>query len=324
MGKLINDSLQVLVFTASFILAIFLGPAVIPALAKIRFRQVVRDDGPASHLKKMGTPTIGGIIFLIPLTVVSLIYSLYDSRILPVLLATLGFGAVGFIDDYLKAAKRKKDGMSARQKMLGLLIVAAVFTAYVANRGDLGVDVMIPFIGVVSSRWFFMIFTVFVFLAVTNAVNLTDGLDGLAAGMSLIIMIFFTVVAMTRAEWSYLKVFCASLAGGCLGFLAFNMYPARVFMGDTGSLALGGAIGAAAVLMKMPFIILLVGALFVIEALSVMIQVLYFKKTGRRVFKMAPIHHHLELSGWKETKVVTVFWLITLVLCLTGFFLLMS
>ena len=312
------DSIQIIPLIATFILTLIAGPILIPLLTRLKFGQTVRDDGPATHLKKTGTPTIGGLIFLIPLCLVCLYYARYDARILPLLFVTLGFGAIGFIDDLIKVVKKRKDGLYAKQKMFGLVLVSAAFSGYIAFFTDLGVDIKIPFLGTANSIWFFMLFNIFVLISTTNAVNITDGLDGLATGIMLIIMVFFTMVAMTRNEWDYVKVFSSVTAGGCVGFLAFNIHPAKVFMGDTGSLALGGAAAAAAIMMKMPFIILVVAAVCVIEILSVAIQVISFKSRGKRVFKMAPLHHHFELSGWKETKVVAVFWMTTLILCFIG------
>ena len=314
------NSIQVIVFIITFVLALVAGPIFIPVLAKLKFGQTVRDDGPKTHLIKTGTPTIGGIIFLIPVLLVSLFFSKIYPEILPIAFVTIGFGAIGFIDDYIKVVRHRKDGLYANQKMFGLILISTIFTLYVAFATDLGNDIVIPLIGSFHSTWAFIIFTIFVLISVTNSVNLTDGLDGLLTGITLIVMVFFTIIAMTRSEWDYIRIFSASMAGGCLGFLTFNIYPARVFMGDTGSLALGGAVAATAIMLKMPFVILVVGAIYVIEALSVIIQVVSFKLRGKRVFKMAPIHHHFELLGWRETKVVAVFWAVTLVLCFLGLF----
>jgi len=293
-----------------------MGPIFIPFLTKLKFGQTVRDDGPQSHLKKTGTPTMGGFIFLVPMIVLSLFYARYDVRILPVALVTTGFGIVGFIDDFIKVVKKRKDGLYWNQKMFGLLLVAVIFSFYVTKAG-IGTDIIIPLLGMdktIDLAWFFIPFTILVLIASTNAVNITDGLDGLCAGITLIVTLFFSIVAMTRSEWEYIKIFSSILSGGCLAFLAYNAHPAKVFMGDMGSLALGGAVGAIAIMMKLPLILFVVGAIYVIEALSVIIQVASFKLTGKRVFKMAPIHHHFELSGWKEVKVVYVFWTITLLL----------
>jgi len=318
----IQSSIQVIAFISSFIFALIIGPLIIPFLRKLKFGQTVRDDGPQSHLVKNGTPVMGGIIFLIPVVIMSAVFSVWYPKILPLTLVTLGCGVIGFMDDYIKVVKKRKDGLYANQKMLGLVIVATIFAFYLAQFTNLGTSIIIPFMSssfILDLKWLFIPFTVIVLIATTNSVNLTDGVDGLCSGITLIVMVFFTLVAMTRGDWDYVMVFSALVAGGCLGFLAFNTHPAKVFMGDTGSLALGGAVAAVAIVMKMPLIILIVGAIYVIEAISVILQVGSFKLRGKRIFKMAPIHHHFELSGWKETKIVAVFYGVTVLLCIIGF-----
>ncbi len=316
-------SAQTIAFAVTFLLTLIAGPVFIPIFTKLKVGQTVRDDGPATHLKKTGTPTMGGIIFLLPMLLVSLYYAAEYPGILVLTFTTLGFGFIGFIDDFIKVVKRRKDGLYSNQKMLGLLIVSAIATFYIVYVMKLGTDIIIPFMGFDHTFtlpvWIFIPLCILVLAASTNAVNITDGIDGLAAGVTLIVAVFFAIVAMTRSEWDYVKMFCSTVAGGCLGFLAFNMHPARVFMGDNGSLALGGAVGIVSIVMKMPWILLVVGFIYVIETLSVMIQVASFKIRGKRVFRMAPLHHHFELSGWKETKVVTVFWIITIIACFIGF-----
>ena len=317
-----ENSVQVVAFIASFAIALITGPWIIPMLRKLKFGQTVRDDGPKSHLIKTGTPIMGGVIFMIPLIILTIFFSFRYPQILPLTLVTIGFGAIGFMDDYIKVVKKRKDGLYANQKMLGLIIIATLFAFYLVQFTGIGTSITIPFMNqttLLDLKWLFIPFTVFVLIAVTNAVNLTDGVDGLAGGVTLIVMVFFTLVAMTRGEWDYVMIFSALIAGGCLGFLAFNTHPAKVFMGDTGSLALGGAVAASAIVMKMPLIILIVGAIYVIEAISVILQVGSFKLRGKRIFKMAPIHHHFELCGWKETKIVTVFYGVTVLLCILGF-----
>jgi phospho-N-acetylmuramoyl-pentapeptide-transferase len=317
-------SIHVVAFIAVFIFTLVLGPIVIPILARLKFGQTVRDDGPATHLKKTGTPTMGGIIFLLPILLVSIHFADDFPQVVPLALATVGFGLVGFADDFIKVKKRSKDGLNPKQKTFGLLLVAAVFTFYITYIYKMGTSIIVPFAGTDTyfeiPLWFLIPFNIIVFYATTNSVNMTDGIDGLAVGVTLIVMVFFAIVAMTRKEWDSVKMFSSIVAGGCLGFLAFNAYPAKVFMGDTGSLALGGAVAGVAVLMKVQWILLLVGAVYAIESLSVVLQVASFKLTGKRVFKMAPIHHHFELMGWKETKVVKVFWLATIVFCFIGFY----
>jgi phospho-N-acetylmuramoyl-pentapeptide-transferase len=311
-------SIQIVVFVVTFILALMAGPILIPILRRLKFGQTVRDDGPSTHLKKTGTPTIGGLIFLIPVIMVSIVFASVYPEMIPLAIALGGFGIIGFIDDFIKVVRKRKDGLYPKQKTVGLLIVAAVFSFYIAYFTDIGTDIDIPLIGTVDEVWFFILFTIVFLYCVTNAVNITDGLDGLCAGITLIVMVFFTLIAMTNQEYGFINVFSSSVAGGCLGFLTFNTHPARVFMGDTGSLALGGAVGAILVMMKMPFIIFLIGIVYVVEMLSVAIQVISFKARGKRVFKMAPIHHHFELCGWKETRVVYTFWTVTIIGCLTG------
>lgn len=314
---------QVLAFAATFLLSLITGPIIIPLLKRLKFGQTVRDDGPSTHLKKMGIPTIGGMIFIIPMILVTLFFAPKYPKIVPMLLVTIGFAVIGLMDDLIKVIRKNKDGLTPRQKTVGQVLVSAVFALYVALDPSLGTGMILPFLGIDAvweiPVWLFIPFIILTMYLITNSVNMTDGVDGLAAGVTLIVTVFFTIVAMVRGEWDFVKLFCSITAGGCLGFLAFNIHPAKVIMGDTGALALGGVVGAAAVVMKMPWILLVVGAIYAVESLSVFIQVYSFKLRGKRVFKMAPIHHHFELSGWKETKVVTVFWLITIVLCFIGF-----
>jgi phospho-N-acetylmuramoyl-pentapeptide-transferase len=314
---------QVIAFVGTFLLSLVAGPIIIPLLKKLHFGQTVRDDGPATHLKKMGIPTIGGLIFIIPMIITSLFFAGQYPLIIPMLLVTVGFGAVGLVDDLIKVIKKSKDGLTPKQKSFGLFLVSAAFAFYVAYSPMLGTGMILPFMGIDAvvelPIWLYIPFIIIVMYLITNSVNMTDGIDGLAAGVTLIVSVFFTIVAMVRGEWDFVKLFCSITAGGCLGFLVFNIHPAKVFMGDTGSLALGGVVGAAAVVMKMPWILLVVGAIYAVESLSVFIQVVSFKLRGKRVFKMAPLHHHFELSGWKETKVVRVFWTITILLCFLGF-----
>ncbi|NLC67198.1 MAG: phospho-N-acetylmuramoyl-pentapeptide-transferase [Clostridiaceae bacterium] len=323
MGGEFSISVQVIAFLITFIMALIMGPIMIPILRRLKFGQTIRDDGPSTHLKKMGIPTMGGLIFLIPIIIASFVYFPQYPEIILLAMVTLGFGAAGFIDDFIKVTKKRKDGLYWDQKMLILVAVSVIFVIYSLNAGYLDTNIIVPFMGIDYSftmpAWLFIPFSVFVLISITNAVNLTDGLDGLAAGVTLIVTVFFTIVAMMKSDWDFIKVFSAIVSGGCLGFLAFNIHPARVFMGDTGSLALGGAVGAISILMGMPWILLVAGFIYVVEALSVIIQVASFKLRRKRVFKMAPVHHHFELSGWKEQKVVLLFWGVTVISCLIGF-----
>lgn len=302
----------------AFAISVCLCPIMIPFLKKLKFGQFVRDDGPESHLKKSGTPTMGGLIILCSIVITSLLYMKTNPQILPVLFVTLGFGLVGFLDDYIKVVMKRSMGLHAWQKMIGQFIIVALFAYYLANYTELGTSVLIPFTGGMEWNmgfWFYP-FLFVVLLGTVNGTNFTDGLDGLLSSITVLTATFFTVVAIGTA--SGLEPITCTAVGSLLGFLVYNVYPAKVFMGDTGSLALGGLIGATAVLLKMPIYIVIVGCVYLVEVLSVIIQVTYFKKTGKRVFKMAPIHHHFELSGWPETKVVAIFSIITAILCLIG------
>ena len=311
----------IIVFWTALAAALLMGPVYIPLLKRLKFGQTEREDGPQSHLTKAGTPTIGGLIFLTPVFLACLVlyFTGYAEKVLPLLFVTIGFAAVGFIDDFLKIIKKNKDGLKPWKKMACLFAVSVLFSAYIAFSGDYGTEIAIDFFGLHMSLnlgWFFIPFTVFLLLAMTNAVNLSDGVDGLCGGSSLLLFVLFTLITLYQGENISVTYFSVAFIGSLLGFLFFNFHPAKVFMGDTGSLALGGAMGACAVVMQKPLILLLAGLLFVIEALSDILQVLYFKKTkGKRLFKMAPIHHHFELCGWSELKVVFAFWGFTLICC---------
>lgn len=301
----------------AFGISVVLSPIVIPFLKKLKFGQFVRDDGPESHLKKSGTPTMGGLIILISIVVTSLIYIKDYPRIIPVLFATLGFGIIGFLDDYIKVVMKRSLGLRAWQKMLGQLVVTGIFAYYIYAHTDLGTEMIIPFWGkTIDIGWIYYVLLFFVMLGTVNGANFTDGLDGLASSVTVLIATFFTIVAIGYNS-GVEPITCATV-GSLLGFLVYNVYPARVFMGDTGSLALGGFVASTAYVLRMPLIILIVAFVYFAEVLSVMIQVTYFKKTGKRVFKMAPIHHHFELCGWPETKVVSIFSIVTAILCLIG------
>ncbi|MCM1157132.1 MAG: phospho-N-acetylmuramoyl-pentapeptide-transferase [Bacteroidales bacterium] len=302
----------------AFFISVLLSPMLIPFLKKLKFGQFVRDDGPESHLKKSGTPTMGGLIILFSIVITSLFYMKSHPMIVPVLFVTLGFGLVGFLDDYIKVVMKRSMGLRAWQKMVGQFLITAVFAYYLANYTDVGTSVIIPFTDGYAWNlgfWFYP-FLFFVVIGTVNGTNFTDGLDGLLSSVTALTSTFFTVVAI-GTESGLEPITCACV-GALLGFLVFNVYPAKVFMGDTGSLALGGLVAATAVMLRMPVYIVIVGFIYLVEVVSVIIQVVYFKKTGKRVFKMAPIHHHFELSGWPETKVVAIFSIVTAVLCLIG------
>ena len=306
----------------SFSISVILCPIVIPFLKWLKFGQYVRDDGPKSHLKKAGTPTMGGLIILISVVVTSSLYLRDYPEILPVIFATVGFGLIGFLDDYIKIVMRRSLGLRAWQKLVLQLLVTIIFVYYYTQHLHYEMQMLIPFTGgIASGRYIalpgglFIPFLFFVMVGTVNGTNFTDGLDGLASSVTLLIAVFFTVVAIGTG--STVAPVCAAVAGALMGFLVFNVYPASVFMGDTGSLALGGFVASTALLLKMPLYILIVGMIYLVEVLSVILQVGYFKIThGRRIFKMAPIHHHFEQSGWSETKVVAVFSIVTALFCL--------
>ncbi len=311
-------NVYIICIISAFVLALVAGPVFIPMLTRMKFGQMVRDDGPQSHLKKTGTPTMGGIIIVIPAAIVALAFS-KDKDMLLVLITTILFGLIGFIDDYLKIKNKRSLGLSAYQKMAAQLFVA-VFMAFVASGiSQVGTKILIPFTGrFIDLGVMYIPFVVLVFVATVNSVNLTDGLDGLAGGITVVVLGFFSVIALAASHVGLL-VFSGAMIGALLGFLRFNSHPAQVFMGDTGSLALGGAIAALAVITKLPFFILIIGAVYVVETLSVIIQVAYFKLTGgKRFFKMSPLHHHFELSGWAESKVVSVFIIVSIILAFVG------
>lgn len=303
----------------AFAISAALGPIMIPFLRKVKAGQTVREEGPESHLKKTGTPTMGGIIILAAITVTSLFYMKDYPKILPILFSTLGFGLIGFIDDYIKVVLKRSMGLSPWQKMLLQFIVTAVFAYYIVNVSGVSLSMKIPFIeGVYLDLGILNIpFLFFVMIATVNGTNFTDGLDGLATSVTVLVATFFTVVAVGTGS-GIEPITCATV-GALLGFLLFNVHPASVFMGDTGSLALGGFVAACAYMMQMPLFIVIVGFIYLIEVVSVILQVSYFKLTGgKRIFKMAPIHHHFELCGWKETKVVAIFAIVTAILCLVA------
>ncbi len=303
----------------AFVISVVLSPFVIPFLRKLKVGQTERTEGVQSHLKKAGTPTMGGLIILISVLVTSLIFAKNYPNIVPVLFLTLGFGIIGFLDDYLKVVLKRSDGLFPKQKMAGEILVTTVFVAYLLIVDDSFLTMLIPFSNgaYFDCKWITIPLVYFAVIGTVNGVNFTDGLDGLATGVTTMVAVFFTVVSIVFKGG--IEPITAAVTGALLGFLLFNVHPAQVFMGDTGSLALGGFVAGAAYLLKMPWIILIVGMIYLVEVLSVMIQVTYFKKTGgKRFFKMAPIHHHFELCGWSETRVVAVFTVITAFLCLAG------
>lgn len=303
----------------SFAVSVVLGPVVIPFLKRLKVGQTVRDEGPKEHLKKNGTPTMGGILILISIVVTSILYVKEYPRIIPILFVTMGFGLIGFLDDYIKVVLKRSMGLRAWQKMALQIIVTGVFAYYITHYTDVSLAMKIPFMPGVTldfGIWNIPILF-FIVIGTVNGANFTDGLDGLASSVTVLIATFFTVVAIGLQ--SGIEPITCAVVGALLGFLLFNVYPASVFMGDTGSLALGGFVAATAYMMQMPVFLAIVAFIYVIEVLSVVIQVSYFKISGgKRVFKMAPIHHHFELCGWSETRVVAVFSIITALLCLVA------
>ena len=312
----------------AFIISIIIGFITIPILKKLKVGQIERDDGPESHLKKQGTPTMGGIIMIFTMIIMVICAYIYlninnmndiANKLLPMLIVSIGFGIVGFIDDFKKLVLKNTKGLKPSYKMLGLLIISVIYVIYLTQRLNIGTDTYIPILKLYINLpiYLYIPFAIIVLLGTTNAINLTDGIDGLSSSVSAIIITFLTVVGILfgRPE---VVIFGSIVIGAVLGFLMFNLHPAKVFMGDTGSLLLGGVISGLALYLKMPLMLLIIALIPVLETISVIIQVLYFKKTGKRFFKMAPLHHHFELEGWKENKVVIVFSIITLILCIIG------
>ena len=303
----------------AFAISVVLVPAGIPFLRRLKVGQTVRDEGPESHLKKNGTPTMGGILILISITITSVFFVKDYPKIIPVLFLTLGFGLIGFLDDYIKVVLRRSLGLRVWQKFLLQIIVTGVFTFYLLHYTDVSLVMKVPSVSelYLDFGWMNIPILFFIVIGTVNGTNFTDGLDGLASSVTVLVATFFSVVAIGTG--SGIETVTCAVVGALLGFLLFNVHPASVFMGDTGSLALGGFVAAAAYMMQMPLFIVIVGFIYMVEVLSDIIQVTYFKMTGgKRIFKMAPIHHHFELCGWSETRVVAVFSIVTALLCLVA------
>lgn len=303
----------------SFLVSVLLGPVIIPFLKRLKAGQTIRDEGPKSHLKKNGTPTMGGILILSAMIVTSLFYMKDYPEIKPILLLTLGFGLIGFLDDYIKVILKRSMGLTPLQKMAGQLVVTGLFAYYLLKVTDISLAAKIPFMpgAELDLGWLNIPLLFFIIIGTVNGANFTDGLDGLAASVTVLAASFLSAAAIgtgTRIE----PITCA-VAGALMGFLLFNVYPASVFMGDTGSLALGGFVAASAYMMQLQLFIPIIGFIYVTEVVSVILQVVYFKATGgKRLFRMAPLHHHFELGGWSETRIVAVFSIITAILCLVA------
>ena len=301
----------------SFAISLVLGPIVIPFLRRLKMGQTERTEGVQSHLKKAGTPTMGGVIFLISTIITSLFYVKDYPKIIPVLFLTLGFGLIGFLDDYLKVVMKRSDGLYPMQKMALQIVVTAIFAYYLVKVAKVPLTMIVPFTHgyELNLGWLAIPVLFFAVIGTVNGTNFTDGLDGLASSVTVLVATFFTVVAVGTK--SGLEPITCAVVGALMGFLLFNVYPASVFMGDTGSLALGGFVSGMACFLRLPLFLPLVGFIYMMEILSVILQVSFFKLTkGKRIFKMTPIHHHFELMGWSETQIVTVFATITAILCL--------
>ena len=319
---------EIKILLITFAISVICGIITIPILKKLKIGQIERDDGPASHLKKQGTPTMGGIIMIVAIIIATVEACIFFSvtnnqelikRLIPLLIITIAFGMIGFIDDFKKLVLKNTDGLKPKYKMLGLLIIAVIYVLFLVYGFNLGTDTYIPIFKIYINIPVFLYIplAVLVILSTTNAINLTDGVDGLASSVSCLIITCLTVIGISNQMYE-VSIFGSIVIGATLGFLIFNLHPAKVFMGDTGSLMLGGVISSIALYLKMPLLLVVIAIIPVLEALSDIIQVMYYKKTGKRVFKMAPLHHHFELSGWKENKIVVVFSLITLIACAVG------
>jgi phospho-N-acetylmuramoyl-pentapeptide-transferase len=305
--------------TAAFAITLLIGPLMISLLRRLKFGQNIREEGPKSHLKKSGTPTMGGVIILIAVVVAILLFTEITSNLFWALIVTLGYGFLGLLDDSIKVIANRSLGLRAKHKLMGQVLIGGVLGYNILYNMNIGSEIIIPYLGsTLDLGIYFIPFVTLVVIGTSNAVNLTDGLDGLAVGVTIIVAITYTIISLNFNNYD-LAIFTTAIVGACLGFAWFNSHPAQVFMGDTGSLALGGAIAVVSILTRTELFLIIIGGVYVIEALSVIIQVSYFKLTGgQRIFKMSPLHHHFELKGWKESKVVVRFWILAAVLSLIG------
>ncbi|WP_186577554.1 phospho-N-acetylmuramoyl-pentapeptide-transferase [Aquibacillus kalidii] len=319
-----NEYVLAITMAIAFLITVLISPIFIPFLRRLKFGQSIREEGPKSHMKKMGTPTMGGIMILLSVAVTTLIMtskfnnSSLSFEVLLLLLVLLGYGLLGFLDDFIKVVLKRNLGLTSRQKMIGQVIISIIF--YIVLRlKDFPTYIQIPGTSIQwDLGWGYALLIIFMLVGSSNAVNLTDGLDGLLAGTAAIAFGAFGILAWYGYPQFEVTIFCLAVVGALLGFLVFNAHPAKVFMGDTGSLALGGSIAAVAILTKLEILLIIIGGVFVLETLSVIIQVISFKTTGKRVFKMSPLHHHYELMGWSEWRVVTTFWLVGLIFAALG------
>ncbi|MCP3026209.1 phospho-N-acetylmuramoyl-pentapeptide-transferase [Halobacillus sp. A5] len=319
-----NDYILLLTMALSFLLTVVISPVIIPFLRRLKFGQSIREEGPQSHQKKSGTPTMGGVMILIAITITTLISSYWfieepsQVHIFLVLFVLIGYGLLGFLDDYIKVALKRNLGLTSKQKMLGQVIIAIV-VYFILEQNGFSTYIEIP--GTTMQLELGLGYALLILIMLvggSNAVNLTDGLDGLLAGTAAIAFGAFGILAWITGGNAEVAVFSLAVVGGLLGFLVFNAHPAKVFMGDTGSLALGGAIAVVAILTKLELLLVIIGGIFVIETLSVILQVASFKTTGKRIFKMSPLHHHYELKGWSEWRVVTTFWAVGFLFAILG------
>ncbi len=305
-------------FLLSCLISLISGPILIPFLKRLKFGQTVRSDGPKSHFLKTGTPTMGGLMFIISTAISTLVFASNSLEALTILIFLVCFGVIGFTDDYIKVVLKRALGLKARSKLFLQIVLSVILVIIAVGFLERGTGIIVPFIGLkVYLHWFYIIFGIFVVVGTTNAVNLTDGLDGLAAGITFFVVTVYIIISIFSGKPGP-AIFASALAGGLLGFLFYNMNPASIFMGDTGSLALGAALAALAVVTATELFLVIIGGVYVIETLSVIIQVISFKLTGKRIFRMSPIHHHFELKGWKEKKVVLVFWFIAFIFAISG------
>ncbi|WP_335870521.1 phospho-N-acetylmuramoyl-pentapeptide-transferase [Bacillus sp. 2205SS5-2] len=309
---------QVIIFSIvmAFLITVVLSPLFIPFLRRLKFGQSIREEGPKSHLKKTGTPTMGGVVILLSIVITTFVMTLKFSapgvEMYLLLLVTLGFGLLGFLDDFIKVVMKRNLGLTSKQKLVGQIVISIIFyVVFVQN--SFSTEVSIPLTNMsLDLGWFYVLFIIFWLVGFSNAVNLTDGLDGLVSGTAAIAFGALAVLAWSQSQYD-IAVFSVAVAGAVLGFLVFNVHPAKVFMGDTGSLALGGAFATIGILLKVEILLILIGLVFVVETMSVILQVISFKTTGKRIFRMSPLHHHYELVGWSEWRVVATFWLVGLV-----------
>lgn len=316
---------QVIFFTIllGFLITVLLSPIFIPFLRRLKFGQSIREEGPKSHQKKTGTPTMGGLMILLSIVITTFVmtgkFSEPTVKTYMLLLVTLGFGLLGFLDDFIKVVMKRNLGLTSRQKLLGQIIISAIFYI-ILKQNEFSTEITIPFLNYsFDIGWFYIVFVIFWLVGFSNAVNLTDGLDGLVSGTSAIAFGAFAVLAWNQSQFE-IAIFSVAVVGAVLGFLVFNAHPAKVFMGDTGSLALGGAIATIAILLKLEILLVIIGLVFVIETLSVILQVISFKTTGKRIFRMSPLHHHYELIGWSEWRVVVTFWSVGLLCAILGIY----